>query len=421
MRKLFCIIALVVTTSSAHADPHTDVEGVAAVIEANYFDERRAAQIASDLRKSATSGEFDRYAEQSDLASELTQRLRKLDGHFGVRWNPEEPPSREPRPPRTEPPPESRTNYGFRRVERLPGNIGYIELTYAADIDFSQSDSPPRRAADAALAMMRDADAVILDVRANGGGAPSMVGYLISAFVDSKADIYNTFYSREGTQSERPAEHYPAPMLSVPLYVLASGQTGSAAESIAFTLQSAKRAQIVGERSAGAANPGRPFRTPQGYSVFVATGAPRNPINGRNWEGEGVKPDVEVTSERALQRAQEVALEKILSGSIAGAARTDVQWTLEALRAPSTVEGELTGVFGPYTFETTAEGRSGNIVSAKVARWPAMRLLPIRRDLFYFAGNPSRRVGVERKDGKVVAVTLSDSDGSERRLRRSEP
>jgi hypothetical protein len=418
MIKLPLTAAFTILCSIASAAPRSDVDGVAAVIEANFFDAQRAVQIANDLRRSAAAGELDRYAQRVDLANELTQRLRKIDGHFSVRWSSNASQKQDPRATRATPLPASRTNYGFRRVERLSGNIGYIDLAYAADIDFSRPDDPSRRAADAALALMRDADAVIIDLRSNGGGAPSMVGYLVSAFVDAKANVYNTFHSRAGVDSERPAITYAAPMLSVPVFVLTSGRTGSAAESIAFTLQSAKRAQVVGERSGGAANPGVSFQTPEGYEVFIATGSPRNPINGRNWEGEGVKPDVEVSAERALVRARELALEKVLAGSIAGAARTDTQWALEALRAagkPSTIAAtaDLAGSFGGYMLKV----ERGALYAVR-ARWPARTLLPLQKDLYYFEDDPSRRVAVHRENGAVVAISILSSDGGEQRLSR---
>jgi Peptidase family S41 len=330
---LFALLALT-SCSFAHADIKSEIEDIASVIEANYFDAQRASQIASDLRKTASSGEFDRYADRSALAKELTQRLRKLDGHFGVRWQGGDAQAGQaPRRRRSEPP-ESRINYGFKRIERLPGNIAYIQLPYTAHIDFKDSRSAAKRAADAALTLTHEADAVILDIRNNGGGSPAMVGYIVSAFIDAKANVYNTFHSRKGpVLSERPEIPYDAPMLSVPLFVLVNGGTASAAESIAFTLQTAKRATVVGTRTAGAANPGEAFPTASGYSVFVATGAPRNPINGRNWEGVGVQPDVQASDEHALARAQELALEKVLSGSIAGVDREDAQTALEAIRS----------------------------------------------------------------------------------------
>lgn len=403
----------------AHAEPRADVESVAALIESKYYDPGRAAEIASALRKSAAGGDFDRFRDPSDLAVELTRRLKPLDGHFDVRWSPQEAPrSLTSRPGSSLP--ESRTNYGFASVERLHGNVAYIELLYAAHIDFADSDSPSKRIADAALAMSRDADAVIIDLRRNGGGSPAMVGYLVSAFVDAKADVYNTFHSRQGTSSERPAQTYARPMLSTPLYVLTSGRTGSAAEAIAFTLQSAQRAVIVGARSGGAANPGAPFTTPQGYTLFISTGSPRNPVNGRNWEGDGVTPDVEVAAESALGRAHVLALEKILAGSISGPARTDAQWALDALRAkarpqPLKSTSEVAGQFGPYELEVIA-----GVLRAKRSRWPTITLSPLEKDLYAFDHDPSRRVSIERENGAVVAITIRSSDGSEQRLRRSD-
>lgn len=415
---LFALIAAGVPLL-AQAEPRADVESVAALIESNYYDPGRAGEIARGLRKSAASGDFDRFADPRDLAVELNRRLKPLDGHFDVRWNPPEAPRGQTSRPGSSLP-ESRTNYGFASIERLHGNVAYIELTYAAHIDFADGDSPSKQAADAALALSRGADAVIIDLRRNGGGSPAMVGYLVSAFVDRKADVYNTFHSRQGTSSERPAQTYAKPMLSTPLYVLTSGRTGSAAEAIAFTLQSAQRAVIVGARSGGAANPGAPFTTSQGYTLFISTGSPRNPVNGRNWEGGGVKPEVDVAAESALVRAHELALEKILGGAIAGAARTDAQWALDALRAkarptPVHATSEVAGQFGPYKLEVVA-----GVLRAQRARWPTITLSPLAKDLYYFDHDPSRRMSLQRQSGAVVAITIRSSDGSEQRLRRSD-
>src|SRR3546814_20485654 len=102
-----------------------------------------------------------------------------------------------------------------------------------------------------------------------------MVGYLASAFVARGADIFNTFHSRAGTQSEAPADWYDAPRPTVPLYVVVNARTASAAESFAYTLQQAGRATIVGEASGGAANPGAPGAPREGLAVFARSAARR--------------------------------------------------------------------------------------------------------------------------------------------------
>jgi C-terminal processing protease CtpA/Prc len=138
----------------------------------------------------------------------------------------------------------------------LPGSIGYIDMRTFADFSFGKPDEPARKAMEAALTLVSTADAVIIDLRNNGGGSPAMVGYVVSAFTPPGANIYSEFHHRDHTDSERPKESDPKPRLDVPLYILISGRTASAAESTAYTLQAAKRATVVGAVSGGAAHPG---------------------------------------------------------------------------------------------------------------------------------------------------------------------
>jgi C-terminal processing protease CtpA/Prc len=138
-----------------------------------------------------------------------------------------------------------------------------------------------------------------------------MVGYLVSAFTPKGANIYNTFRRRDGSDSEAPRDAYAHPRLSVPLYILISAHTGSAAESFAYTLKNAGRATIVGETSGGAANPGGPVNVGNGFSVFVPTGSPISPITNTNWEGTGVVPDVKVAPAAALGAARTLALQAL--------------------------------------------------------------------------------------------------------------
>jgi len=412
----------------AVAGPREHVNDVAVLINDYYFDAQRAAKIAGELKREADAGEYDRIADPDDLAVELTRRLKHLDGHFNVVWEgaasgstsaPEAARDMQPVPPADFEAVDRRANYGFRGVERLPGNIGYIDLAFAANIDFKDPKSPAQAAADGALALVRGADAVILDLRGNGGGSPAMVGYLVSAFVERGKDVYNVFHSRAGTESERPDVPYMNPMLTVPLYILTSARTASAAEAIAYTLQTCGRAKIVGERSAGAANPGMMFRTPQGFAIFVSTGSPTNPLNGRNWEGGGVQPDIETSGERALVSAQVVALEDILSGPIAGIERVDAQWALDALRAsaqpytPSRL-ASYAGTYGPFAISVV-----NGALEAQRGHQPPLPLVPLQKDVFYVSGEPSRRFSFTRSNDRIVALEVRRSRGDGQHFNRA--
>lgn len=297
---VMCLL-LVTFAANAQTSPRTQVDGVALAIEQNYFDAGRGKAIAGDLRAAAARGEFDGLTDRTALAAALSTRIKPFDGHFHVRWSPSgAAPGRagpKPRPARVA------SNYGIRSVEVLPGDIGYLSMDEFVEFEFGRNDQPARHAIDAALQRLAGSKAVIVDLRGNRGGAPSMVGYLISAFVAPGAKIYNTFHTRTESFDEAPLEPYRNPRTKVPLYVLIGAGTGSAAEAFAYTLKYAKRATVVGQPSDGVANPGDYVDADDGFSVFVASGSPVNPITGGNWEGTGVLPDVTVASQSALETA----------------------------------------------------------------------------------------------------------------------
>lgn len=417
---LGCWLFLIATPSPAEpaaanaAPPRAQVDAVAQVIEANYYDAAKGKRVADDLRAQAGQGRYDAFTDPRDLANALTERLQPLDGHFSVRWSDKAPP-----PPTRGPAKKGlriispdqerlsrRANYGIRRVEVWPGNVGYLDLREFAHIEFGRSSpSPARQAIDAALHMLSGTDAIVIDLRYNGGGSPAMVGYLSSAFTPKGADIYNTFHSREGTQSEAPDDTYPTPRLDVPLYLLTSGRTASAGEAFAYTLKNAKRAVVVGDRSAGAANPGGLFPAGQGLEVFVSTGSPISPITHRNWEHEGVMPDVAVDPEQALSAARALAQEAVVKRGLPEPDATDARWVLEALRAPATQPASATfdeylGQYGPFKV-TNQQGRFCLLRD----RRPPVFLQWLSKDLFAAIDQPNQRLRFERNaQGDVVAL-----------------
>lgn len=309
---LACCCLFAVSPAEAF-DAQAQIRAIGEVIEARYYDAQRGREIADEIVQEAKQGAYDGIDDPNELASRLTSQLRAIDGHFKVVWGDAPPAPHRSRAmgvgrggvPRGDAPDE--LQHGFGRVGNLSGNIGYIELLQAAHIDFADPASPVRAKVDEVLARLRNSKALILDLRENGGGSPAMVGYLVSAFVSPREDVYNRFHTRSAVFNERPDVLYPNPLLKTPLFVLVGPGTASAAESIAYTLQACGRAMIVGERTAGAANPRAMFETGSGYSVFVPTGSPRNPLTKGNWEGDGVQPDVSVPAAEALARAIELA------------------------------------------------------------------------------------------------------------------
>lgn len=432
---LLCLSLLSAAAQAATPSPRATVTEVADAIQTYYYDIDRAKEIATALRGEAAQGRYDRYDDPRDLATALSERIRPLDGHFRVNWRAPDAAGKAPGPamrpgPGPGPGPSGaapvdfspRRNYGLRRVEVLPGNVGYIDLRELPHFEFGDPNEPARRALEAALQLVAATDSVIIDLRDNGGGSPASVGYLTSAFTPKNADIYNRFRLRRGDEmrsdSEAPADWYPNPRLQVPLYVLTSARTGSAAEALAYTLKNAGRAVVVGQASGGAANPGGDIPLAAGFSVFVSFGSPVSPITHGNWEGTGVIPDVAVAPADALATAQRLALEAALKQGLSGAAAVDTRWALDALQAQAAPVDNANAADYLGEYERIQIGQDGGRVILRNGKRPPQPLATLQRDLFYVAADPSVRVKFERaSDGRVAALEILRSDGSSNRYR----
>lgn len=196
-------------------------------------------------------------------------------------------------------------NFGFRRVECLTGNIGYLEL---------HAFFPPEFAGDTAVAVMAflaHTHALIIDLRSNHGGENYMAHLLCSYLFEGEPLLLNSFYMRPSQSTQQcwtlpyvPGKRYVAK----PVYVLTGPRTASAAEEFAYTLQQLKRATIVGERTLGAANPIEQYQITPHVAAYIPMGRAINAITGTNWEGTGVIPDRVVPVETAWEIAHIDAL-----------------------------------------------------------------------------------------------------------------
>jgi hypothetical protein len=419
------VLSLTLAGAAQAAEPRAVVEKIADQIAARYFDPAKGERLAAELKAEAAKGAYDRYAAPLDLAQALTARLKPQDSHFNVTWSAEPPAPSAGAQAGQRPPPQGpqesdrRQNYGFRSVEVLPGNVAVINMGYFAH--FQSADGPAKNAADAAMTLASGADAVIFDLRDNGGGSPAMVGYLVGHFVPEGANIYNTFKSRGPDRYETPPEPPKTGRRpDMPIYVLVSGRTASAAESFSYTLQAAKRATIVGEPTAGGANPGGFAPVGDGFAVFVSGGSPVNPITGRNWEGAGVIPDVVARPGEALVKAQQLALGKVLEGQGSALAKAEAKWALEALSPPAAVPPTtLADYAGGYGVRAVKVDGGRLVVSHD--RRPPLALKPLGKDTFAVEGaNVPMRVTFDRDaGGRITGMVQSTSDGRATRFART--
>ena len=269
------------------------------------------------IRERVNKKEYDEITSAKQFATKLTTDLQAVsnDKHLRVRYSHQAIPERGPqREPTAEDREQRRRelnwmNHGFAKVERLPGNIGYIEFYNFMDEELGADTVA------AAMNFINNTDSLIIDMRSNGGGNPAMVALVCSYLFGPEPVHLNDLYWREGnktdefwTRKELSGKRY----LNKDVYVLTSKRTFSGAEEFTYNLKNLKRATIVGETTGGGAHPGGGFRISEHFGMFVPTGRAISPITKTNWEGTGVTPDVSVPADQALLTARLMALRKSL-------------------------------------------------------------------------------------------------------------
>lgn len=278
-----------------------------------------AERICSQLQVHFENGVYDEITEGEFLAYALTEHLRTVnhDKHLWVRWHPEPLPMHEgsmlQNPERLQEWQQRAMleNYGVHKVERLPGNVGYIDLRYFYRTSLGSGDTVI-----AAMNFVANMHALIFDLRKCRGGSPGTVALFSSYLFGDEPVHLNSLYWREGdvTQQYWTLPYVPGKRFSdKPVYILISQDTFSAGEEFVFNLKTRQRAILVGETTSGGAHPGSTYRLHPHFEAFIPNGRAINPVTHDNWEGSGVVPDIHVSQEQALTTAYRTALTTIIA------------------------------------------------------------------------------------------------------------
>lgn len=286
--------------------PREQVEvlhAAADLIEARYVDAAKARAIAASLRGS--EARWDTALEASAFARRATEFMREVsgDGHLGLSYSKQALPESGGEEAFSAEEMQrwygAALNHGIERIERLPGNVMLLDLRVFP---------PPDMAGDvfaAAMTVVAQGEALVLDLRNNGGGAETsqlLAGYLLppgsplSGVYDRPTDTHTWISSPAWV----PGRRFGA---DKPVYVLTSRKTFSAAEAVAYDLQALGRAVIVGETSGGGAHPFAYRRIAPHFAVDLPESRSVHPVTGGNWQDSGVRPDVEVPAAEALAEA----------------------------------------------------------------------------------------------------------------------
>jgi C-terminal processing protease CtpA/Prc len=277
------------------------VKKIVELINDNYVFPEVAKKTGIELENKWKDGEFDTIQSAKSFARTLTTIIQAVnhDKHMRIRLNSNS-------NNREQEGNSGIGNGGFRESKILEGNIGYIDLRGFLPASFASA------IADEHMKKLQGVSAVIIDLRRNGGGNPDMVQYLCSYFFDKRIHLNSLYYrTTNQTRDFWTIDVNGKKLSNIPLFILTSNFTFSAAEEFCYNMQTQKRATLVGETTGGGANPGESFSINEKFSIFIPTGRAINPITKTNWEGIGVIPEIKISANEALQKAIELATKAI--------------------------------------------------------------------------------------------------------------
>ena len=173
------------------------VYGAVALLNEFYVFPETAKKMEESILAHLKAGDYDSITNGDAFAEKLTTDLREVsqDRHLGVNFSP----AALPKGPSQGPDLEAmrrqleRINCGFEKAERLPPNIGYLKFNMFAKPEICGPT------ASAAMNFLGSVDALIIDLRENGGGDPKMVANISSYLFDDRTHL-NDLYNREGKQ-----------------------------------------------------------------------------------------------------------------------------------------------------------------------------------------------------------------------------
>lgn len=394
----------------------------------NYIFLETAKKMSEFTKTKLNNNGYDSISDGQYFAQTLTADLQSIskDKHLRVSFNPEFSARLKQMEKEGINPEEEKQfletmkyeNYAFKKVERLNGNIGYIDFRNFAPSKYSKETVA------AAMTFVSNCDALIIDMRNNGGGDPDGVRLVCSYFFGNKPVHLNDLYFRA---EDKTMEFWTLPkvdgvkMPDIDLYILTSPFTFSGAEEFTYNLKNLKRATIVGEVTGGGANPGGQVRIDDNFIVFLPTGRAINPITKTNWEGTGVSPDVSVSQDKALETAEMMALEKIAKKTSDRQQIDRINWAIEGLKAvinPYTMdENTLKSFVGTYE-DRNVTFENGKLYYQRAGR-PKFEMLPMAENIFRISELNYFRIKFNKdSDGNVTEfVGLYDDGNSDKSIK----
>lgn len=419
---VLCIIIFLVTipakTPVPPAADHTkNIEGakqeildwVCDKLNNNYVYPDTAKKMESFVRKKAKKGEYRKLKTVDTFVGTLSRDLRSVckDRHLRVYIDKHLPPPDTATTEEKEKEAAARreqyrlNNYDFKEIEHLPGNVGYLRFDsfrnalYAGDT------------AVAALNFLANCDALIIDLRYNGGGDASMIQLMLSYFFDEPVH-YNNMYIRNKNKTNQnwtSAHVQGKKMTAMDLYILTSRRTFSAAEEFTYDLKNLGRATVIGETTGGGAHPVEyQYLRKYDLALKIPFGRSYNPKTGIDWEGTGIEPHIKAEKEKAFDLAYTLAL-KTLHERLGESGAVNYKWYYEyrkAVTEPLDVEKAVmeryAGTYGPVKIML----KDNTLLIREPGANDYKKMLAIDKNLFAIKDQPDVRAMFEMDEGGTV-------------------
>ena len=344
MKKKIFFLLIVITTFQINAQSLTKVDKkeilgkITEKIENIYPFPEISAKIVTGLETQVSDGYYDDVNSPIEFATQLSSSLENLskDKHLDLIYNPDLAKAllEESFPSSDFTEEEAKTeiwnNYGFKELKILDGNIGYLNLSVFFATDYAG------KIADISMSYFSNCQALIIDLRENGGGWGDMVDYLLGYLIDNKEQLVLSI-SESKLDSTVYSEVVPAyvpgkKLVSIPIYILTSQSTASAAEAFTTHLKYFNNnTTIVGKKTSGAENPVEHIAIDENFVLQIPAWKKIYSKNPVVWEGIGVTPDIEVEPDNALVTAYKDALQKLMKSADEQLSIDKYQWALDGV------------------------------------------------------------------------------------------
>lgn len=421
------LISPLFLSNVASAAKCSDVsETIANKLEKNYVIPSTATKLSQLVRSKTFINDCNNLQSSEEIAEFMTSELNKVanDRHLSVVYDPlwVNELKAYHSSAQTESFADSRVmetptdNYGFKKVEMLDGNIGYLDIRMFSDSHLGGETL------ESSMKFLQHADGIIIDLRNNFGGSPFMVTSLASYFFDLDTVHLSTFEQRNDgvlTQTQDWTSPYvPGPRFKdTPLYILTSSNSASAAEGFSYAMQNLSRATIVGEVTAGAAHARSAEIVNNDYILTLPSARPVDPRTKDNWERKGVKPNIETSSDNALNVAYAEVLYTLIKSKNLGLHK----WVYPLAKAkssqyqPSQIDfNQIVGAFGERKIFQERDK-----LYYQYSNDPAFEIELLDKETIIFKAFTGARLQVIYKDKQVIALKMLSLGEDERVFQRT--